>query len=98
MLSVDRNMKLNLGGPRILVGSQKLVNEVCDQDRFMKIPTKVLQEIRALTGDGLFTAFIEEKNWGIAHRLLIPAFGPLGLRKMFDSKNNYRSLFMMELI
>ena len=76
--------KVQLGGPRIWVGNQELVNEVYDQDRFKKIPRGALSEIRALTGDGLFTAFLEEPNWGKAHRLLIPAFGPLGLRKLFD--------------
>lgn len=76
--------QVNLGGPRIMVGNQELANEVFDQDRFKKIPRGALVEIRALTGDGLFTAFLEEPNWGKAHRLLIPAFGPLGLRKLFD--------------
>jgi cytochrome P450/NADPH-cytochrome P450 reductase len=24
------------------------------------------------------------KEWGVAHRLLMPVFGPMGIRKMFD--------------
>lgn len=77
--------KMRLGVTIYTVGNQELANEVFDQDRFIKVPGKALVEIRALTGDGLFTAFIEEKNWWKAHRLLIPAFGPLGIRKMFDN-------------
>ena len=34
--------------------------------------------IRDFAGDGLFTAYNEEPNWAKAHRLLMPAFGPLG--------------------
>ena len=46
-----------------MVGTQEIANEVFDQERFIKVPNTTLQEIRALTGDGLFTAFITEKNW-----------------------------------
>ena len=34
--------------------------------------------------DGLFTAYHGEHNWGVAHRALVPAFGPLGIKGMFD--------------
>ena len=68
-------MKLKLGLDRVFVGSQPLVNEICDPTRFEKIPANALLEVRALTGDGLFTAFHEEPNWGKAHRMLIPTFG-----------------------
>ena len=64
--------KLKLGNDKLFVGSQELVNEICDQDKFAKVPNGALVEVRALTGDGLFTAFKEEKNWWKAHRLLIP--------------------------
>lgn len=35
-------------------------------------------------GDGLFTAYSGERNWGLAHRILTPAFGPLGITNMYD--------------
>ena len=89
-------LKVTMGVPRIFVGNQELANEVYDQDRFKKIPAGALQEIRALTGDGLFTAFLEEPNWGKAHRLLIPAFGPLGLRKMFDGMLDIASQMVLK--
>ena len=83
--------QVDLGRRVIIVSSQALINEVSDQNRFHKDIGRVLEEVRALTGDGLFTSAHEdgyslkrEPNWWKAHRLLVPAFGPLGLRKMFD--------------
>ena len=35
-------------------------------------------------GDGLFTAYTDEPNWAKAHRILVPAFGPIAIRGMFD--------------
>ncbi|EPE27540.1 Cytochrome P450 [Glarea lozoyensis ATCC 20868] len=77
-------VKLSLKTPTILLSSQEFVNEVCDESRFEKYPGSLLVEVRPLLGDGLFTAFPDEKAWGIAHRTLMPVFGPMGVRKMFD--------------
>jgi cytochrome P450 / NADPH-cytochrome P450 reductase len=67
----------------ILVSSQELVAELCDEKRFEKGFHPALAQMRALGGDGLFTAYTDEPDWGKAHRLLMPAFGPLGVRGMF---------------
>jgi cytochrome P450/NADPH-cytochrome P450 reductase len=40
--------------------------------------------VREGVHDGLFTAHSDEPNWGKAHRVLVPAFGPLPIRDMFD--------------
>ncbi|KAK2031390.1 cytochrome P450 [Colletotrichum zoysiae] len=61
-----------------------LINEICDESRFKKTLNNVLSEVRSITNDGLFTATLDEPNWGIAHRILIPAFGPVTIRGMFD--------------
>jgi cytochrome P450/NADPH-cytochrome P450 reductase len=46
-----------------------------------------LAEIRNGIHDGLFTAhYPGEENWAIAHRILVPAFGPLMIRGMFDGR------------
>ncbi|OJH40378.1 bifunctional cytochrome P450/NADPH--P450 reductase [Cystobacter ferrugineus] len=71
------------GQSLVVVGSQELVNELCDEKRFGKLVHSSLQELRAIGGDGLFTAHTEEPNWGKAHRILMPAFGPRGVRDMF---------------
>ncbi|MBF2718221.1 cytochrome P450 [Agrobacterium vitis] len=68
----------------IIVSNQELTAELCDESRFRKALHPPLRELRAVAKDGLFTAYDEEPNWGKAHRLLMPAFGPLGLRNMFD--------------
>ncbi|MBV8357962.1 MAG: cytochrome P450, partial [Deltaproteobacteria bacterium] len=71
------------GRPLILCSSQELVNELCDEQRFDKRVHGALKEVRAFTGDGLFTAKTQEHNWGLAHRILMPVFGPAWLRNMF---------------
>jgi cytochrome P450/NADPH-cytochrome P450 reductase len=68
----------------LVVSSQQLVNEVCDENRFEKRIHKVLQHLRDLAGDGLFTAYKDEPSWAKAHRILLPAFGPMAIRGMFD--------------
>ena len=72
------------GRPLILVSSQEIVDELCDESRFDKRVHATLKNIRDFAGDGLFTAKTDEPNWAKAHRLLMPAFGPIGIRGMFD--------------
>ncbi len=67
-----------------IASSQELVNELCDEKRFTKRIGAALKEIRAVAGDGLFTAYGDEPNWAKAHRILVPAFGPIAIRGMFD--------------
>jgi len=66
------------------VCSQRLMNEICDEKRFGKSIKAGLAELRNGIHDGLFTAHGEEENWAIAHRTLVPAFGPLNINGMFD--------------
>lgn len=67
------------------MSSHELVDEVCNEERFSKVVTAGLNEIRNGTHDGLFTAnYPGEENWAVAHRVLVPAFGPLMIRGMFD--------------
>lgn len=89
----------------MLIASQRLLQEVCDEKRFGKLVAAGLKELRngirknriydspstAFTDgpssnidDGLFTAQNWESNWGLAHRILVPAFGPLSIAAMFD--------------
>ncbi|MCJ1377356.1 hypothetical protein MMC17_000451 [Xylographa soralifera] len=78
-------LKLNIAGNvRLVVSSYELFNELCDEKRFAKRPSGGLLELRNGAEDGLFTAFGDEENWGLAHRVLMPAFGPMAIRSMFD--------------
>lgn len=70
--------------PKIFIGSHELLNEVCDEKRFTKAVQGGLANIRNGVHDGLFTARDGEHNWGVAHRILMPAFGPLSIRTMYD--------------
>lgn len=77
--------RLTLGGtPVTILSSRELIDEVCDETRFSKKVYRSLTKVRRFGGDGLFTAYNDEPNWGKAHRLLMPAFGPIGIRAMFD--------------
>ncbi|KAJ7075592.1 fatty acid hydroxylase [Mycena belliarum] len=73
-----------LGRNLVCVSSQALVNEVSDDTRFKKKVGGGLLEVRNLVGDALFTAHNDEPNWGIAHRLLMPAFGTLAVKGMME--------------
>ncbi|KAI2610804.1 cytochrome P450 [Hypoxylon fragiforme] len=80
----------------VVVSSHRLVNELCDESRFVKIPKAALWEIRNGVHDGLFTAKLDEPNWGIAHRVLMPAFGPISIRGMFDEMHEIASQLTMK--
>jgi cytochrome P450/NADPH-cytochrome P450 reductase len=71
--------------------SQALVHELCDDKRFRKPVQAALAEIRNGVHDGLFTAREEEPNWGIAHRVLMPAFGPASIQGMFAEMHEIAS-------
>ncbi|KAF8585223.1 bifunctional P-450:NADPH-P450 reductase [Ramaria rubella] len=88
--------KLSLPGGRgfIVVSNYELIDQICDQKRFHKTIKTIkgtLTEVRNLTGDGLFTSHHGEKNWGIAHRILMPAFGPAKIRGMFPAMTDIAS-------
>ncbi|KAF8850100.1 fatty acid hydroxylase [Acephala macrosclerotiorum] len=84
--------KLSLGGTeRLFISSYELMNEVCDEKRFSKKVSGPLEQIRNGVKDGLFTAYPGEHNWEIAHRVLMPAFGPLSIRSMFDEMHDIAS-------
>ena len=55
-----------------------------DEGRFRKMPGPGLRVVRRFAGDGLFTAFSDEPNWGKAHRILLPAFSQRAMRGYFD--------------
>jgi cytochrome P450/NADPH-cytochrome P450 reductase len=48
-------------GRTIVVSSHNTVNDCCDASRFEKPIDGSLRQVRALTGDGLFTAYPGEK-------------------------------------
>ncbi|KAJ5761253.1 hypothetical protein N7520_008409 [Penicillium odoratum] len=65
--------KINvLGHQLVFICSVALLEEVCDQTRFRKCVTGPVVEIRYSVHNSLFTAYDDEKSWGIAHRIMMP--------------------------
>ena len=77
-------LRLSGGQKRCFINTVDLMEEMCDESKFRKVISGALCELRSATGSGLFTANADEKEWGIAHRVLMPAFGPMAIREMFE--------------
>ncbi|WP_406102802.1 cytochrome P450 [Streptomyces sp. NBC_01003] len=69
------------GIEQVFVWDPDLVAEVCDETRFFKqIDKTPLAHVRDYTGAGLFTAHQHEEEWGMAHRVLLPAFSQRAMK------------------
>ncbi|KAK6392109.1 hypothetical protein LTR65_003881 [Meristemomyces frigidus] len=89
--------RLDLAGSHFVhIASQQLMNEVCDDERFEKKVSGPLWQARHLTGTGLFTSDNEEHDWKLAHKLLMPVFGPLAIQKMFPQMLDITSQMLMK--
>ena len=64
-----------MGSPIVIVAGAALVDELSDEKRFDKAVRGALRRVRAIAGDGLFTADTTEPNWGKAHNILMQPFG-----------------------
>ncbi|RBQ80378.1 hypothetical protein FVER14953_12598 [Fusarium verticillioides] len=74
---------LNVGGnTEIMICSRDLMDELADESRFHKLVVGGVEKLRPLAGDGLFSAQHNNQEWAIAHRILMPLFGPLTIREM----------------
>lgn len=85
MVVKGRIFRLRLADDTIFIGSQEYVNQVCDESKFEKAIQGSLLGAKDGMGDGLFTAYSNDPQWHIAHRILIPALGPLAIRGMFPN-------------
>src|SRR5256714_5731876 len=64
-----------MGAPLVIVGGHDLIDELSDEKRFDKAVRGSLRRVRAVGGDGLFTADTSEPNWSKAHNILLQPFG-----------------------
>ncbi|KAI0690913.1 cytochrome P450, partial [Cytidiella melzeri] len=85
-----------LGNTQVWVTSAELCGEVSDDQRFSKLISGPLEELRALVGDSLFTATKDEPNWGIAHRLLQPSFKTSEVKNMFPDMLDIASQLILK--
>ncbi|KAF8713414.1 cytochrome P450, partial [Rhizoctonia solani] len=85
-----------LGEKVVFISSVRLAQEVLDESRFHKHIESTLEELRILGRDALFTARHDEPNWGVAHRILMPAFGPLSIKGMFNDMADVASQLVLK--
>ncbi|KAF2104350.1 cytochrome P450 [Rhizodiscina lignyota] len=89
--------KLSVGGQwRYFVAGFEPFSELTDDKRFRKGIAPALKQVRNGAGSGLFTAFHGEHDWEIAHRTLLPAFGPLPIQNMFDEMYDIASQLILK--
>ena len=73
----------------IFLASQRMAAPVLSMPDCVKVTHAFLAELRSGKGqDGLFTMYNEEPQWAAAHRLLVPAFGAMSIRSMYDQMND----------
>jgi cytochrome P450/NADPH-cytochrome P450 reductase len=73
-------LKVPGSADRIIVSGSDLVAEVCDSERFDKLVTGGLSEVRRDPASaGLFTAETSNPLWRRAHNILLPSFSRQGL-------------------
>ena len=74
-----------MGAPVVVVSGHDLVDELSDEKRFDKAVKGSLRRVRAVAGDGLFTAHTTEPNWSKAHNILMQPFGNRAMQSYHPS-------------
>src|SRR3981189_2412712 len=74
-----------MGAPLVIVSGHDLVEELSDEKRFDKAVRGPLRRVRAVAGDGLFTADTTEPNWSKAHHILLQPFGKRAMQSYHPS-------------
>jgi cytochrome P450/NADPH-cytochrome P450 reductase len=74
-----------MGAPIVIVSGHDLVDELSDEKRFDKAVRGPLRRVRAVAGDGLFTADTSEPNWSKAHNILLQPFGNRAMQSYHPS-------------
>ncbi|KAH8657534.1 NADPH--cytochrome P450 reductase-like protein [Tricladium varicosporioides] len=100
--------KLSKGKANIIaVSSTAMVEELMDETRFVKAPPLALGKEKEKPGEGntgnssgrpagLFTATNEDPDWAQAHRILVPAFGPLAIEGMFNQMKDIATQLLLK--
>jgi cytochrome P450 / NADPH-cytochrome P450 reductase len=74
-----------MGAPLVIVSGHDLIEELSDEKRFDKAVRGSLRRVRAVGGDGLFTADTSEPNWSKAHNILLQPFGNRAMQSYHPS-------------
>lgn len=87
--------QLTFRGTRTIVtSSAAILEELVDEKRFRKVAPMAL--VADSGAKGLFSAATEDPDWGQAHRILIPAMGPLPVASMFDDMNDIANQLILK--
>ena len=85
------------GYDMIVISSMKLLEEISDEKRFHKVVSAGLDRLDEDGPRGLFSSRSEaDPDWGQAHRVLVPAFGPLSIIDMFDEMHDIASQLILK--
>src|SRR3978361_2243423 len=68
-----------------IASGHDLIDELSDEKRFDKAVRGSLRRVRAVGGDGLFTADTNEPNWSKAHNILMQPFGNRAMQSYHPS-------------
>jgi len=74
-----------MGAPIVIASGYEIVKELSDEKRFDKAVRGSLRRVRAVGGDGLFTADTREPNWSKAHNILLQPFGNRAMQSYHPS-------------
>src|SRR5512147_1197423 len=74
-----------MGQPLVIASGYEIVHELSDEKRFGKVVRGPLRRVRAIGGDGLFTADTTEPNWSKAHNILLQPFGNRAMQSYHPS-------------
>src|ERR1700719_3225137 len=74
-----------MGAPLVIVSGHDLVEELSDEKRFDKAVRGPPRRVRAVAGDGLFTADTSEPDWSKAHNILLQPFGNRAMQSYHPS-------------
>src|SRR6476620_4457428 len=74
-----------MGAPLVIVSGHDLIDELSAEKRFDKAVRGSLRRVRAVGGDGLFTADTKEPNWSKAHNILLQPFGNRAMQSYHPS-------------
>ncbi|KAK7217027.1 hypothetical protein V2G26_005030 [Clonostachys chloroleuca] len=91
--------KLKIAGhDNYFVCSHELFNELCDETRFFKFaPPALVADEPEGRARGLFSSNTEkEQDWAQAHRILIPAFGPMAILDMYNEMYDIATQLIMK--
>src|SRR6201984_2348945 len=74
-----------MGAPIVVASGHDLIDELSDERRCDKAVRGSLRRVRAVGGDGLFTADTKEPNWSKAHNILMQPFGNRAMQSYHPS-------------